>query len=54
MNTRAVFSTRMVNYLLKNKATLVLVASDKKDRNKLVFHFEDDEKLKHLINSYPR
>ncbi|WP_458106283.1 DUF5659 domain-containing protein [Bacillus sp. PK5-004] len=53
MKTKAVFSTKMVNYLLKSGATLLHVASDKKNRDKLVFHFEDNEKLIGLINNYP-
>ncbi|MEH7613870.1 DUF5659 domain-containing protein [Gottfriedia acidiceleris] len=53
MATKQIFSTRMVNYLLKNKAELMQVSSDKKDRNKLVFYFVDNEILKELINKYP-
>ncbi|WP_179862967.1 DUF5659 domain-containing protein [Bacillus thuringiensis] len=52
MSTKRIFAVRMVNYLLGNGYPPVKI-SKHADGDKLVFHFEQSEKLSELLKNYP-
>ncbi|MEK5016515.1 MULTISPECIES: DUF5659 domain-containing protein [Bacillus] len=52
MSTKRIFAVRMVNYLLSNGYPPVKI-SKRDNEDKLVFHFEQSEKLNELLRNYP-